>query len=142
MPDSASTAQITYTTNPLLSPTVLGGVITLLAAVAGAFGIHVLDDPALQQTLVVVLGLLCTAVARYFFPQNEGRLSFFAPFSTPAPQSVPVGSSVVTVPAATSPTQRTDVLPLDPGRSTVVVPPASLATVAPPIVTATQDHAS
>ena len=139
MPDTPTTAQITYTTNPLLSPTVLGGVVTLAATIASAAGIHVLDDPQLQQTLVVVLGIIGTAIARYFWPHQDGRLSFAAPLSTPLPQDVPVGSSVVTVPPVSSDKKTTDVLPLDPGVSTVVVPPTALTAVAPPLVTATQE---
>jgi len=142
MPDAPTAAQITYTTNPLLSPTVLGGIVTLAATIASAAGIHILDDPQLQQTLVVVLGLTSTGIARYFWPHNDGRLSFFAPFSTPPAQNVPVGSSVVTVPPVSSDKKTTDVLPLDPGISTVVVPPTALTSVAPPLVTATQEPSS
>src|SRR5687768_16167766 len=123
---STNSAQITYTTSPLLSPTVIGGFVTFLATIASALGVHVLDDPQLQQTLVVVIGLAGTGIARYLWPHNDGRLSFTAPLSTPTPQTVPVGSSVVTVPTRDAPVQTSDVLPLEAGKSTVTVPPTPM----------------
>ena len=128
-----SPASITYTTNPLLSPTVLGGVVTLLASIASAFGVHVLDDPMLQQQLVLVLGLVGTAVARWMWPNNDGRLSFAAPLSTPASQDLPAGASVVNVPAPADKTQTTDVQPLPIGTHTVeVMKPTPLLSPATP----------
>ena len=111
MPDTPATpAQVTYTTNPILSPTVLGGLVTFIATLASAFGVHVLDDPQLQQTLVVVLGLIGTAIAHYLWPHQDGRLSFSAPLVTPAPQNLSVGTSTVTVPRASATDQTVTVI--------------------------------
>lgn len=118
-------AQITYTTSPWLSPTFLGAIVTVLAMIASAAGIHVLDDQTVQQQLIVALGFVGTGIARYMWPQNDGRLSFSAPLSTPAPQNVPVGASVVTVPATRDQSQVTTVQPLDVGMQTISVGPAA-----------------
>lgn len=132
MPDSP--AQLTYTTNPLLSPAVLGGLVTVAASIASSFGVHILNDPALQQQLVLVLGVVLTAFAHWMWPHNDGKLSLSAPLSTPAPVDVPIGASVVTVPLPSAPTQTTAVVPLDSGKSTVTVPTPTLAARAAPVI--------
>lgn len=134
---SDSSAQLTYTTNPLLSPMVVGGVVLLIANVSSIFGIHFLDDSAMQQKLVAAIDTLIvvvTAIAHIAWPHQDGRLSLSAPLSTPAPTSVPIGASVVTVPSPSAPTQAAEVVPLDSGRSTVTVPTPSLAARAVPVI--------
>lgn len=112
MPDTTSTspATITYTTNPLLSPSVIGAIATILTSIASAAGIHVLDDPLIQQQLIFVIGLIGTAVAHCIWPHNDGKLSFSAPLTTPAPQSIPEGASIVVV----NPVKETSITPLNP----------------------------
>lgn len=133
-------AQITYTTNPLLSPAVLGAVVTLAASIATGMGVHVLDSPAVQQQLVVVLGILGTAFAHWMWPNQDGKMSLSAPLSTPAPQDIQPGASVVSVPLPRDKVQTTDVQPLPAGVHTVevVAQPQPLdAPPPPPAVTVT-----
>lgn len=130
MPDAP--AQITYVTNPLLSPTIIGSVVTVIASIASGFGIHILDDPALQQQLVLIIGVLGTLFARWMWPNHEGKLSFTAPLSVPAPQDVPAGASVINVPAPADKLQVADVQPLSTGTHTVaVVDPAPVGAFRP-----------
>lgn len=131
MPDQAP-AQITYTTNPLLSPAVLGALVTLIASIASSFGVKVLNDPALQQQLIVVLGIVGTGLAHWAWPHNDGKMSLSAPLSTPAPQDVPAGASVINVPAPVDKMQVADVQPLPSGTHVVeVVDPAPVGATAP-----------
>jgi hypothetical protein len=131
MPDQAP-AQITYTTNPLLSPAVLGALVTLIASIASSFGVKVLNDPALQQQLIVVLGIVGTGLAHWMWPHQDGKMSMSAPLSTPAPQDVPAGASVINVPAPADKLQTADVQPLPTGTHVVeVADPAPAAAASP-----------
>lgn len=127
MADNDQTATVTYTTNPLLSPGVIGLFVTLAASIASASGVHVLDNPAIQQQLVVAIGIVGTAIAHWMWPHNDGKLSFAAPLSTPAPQVLPTGTSVVTVAKPDDTTKVTDVKPLPLGEHIVSVKVAPLA---------------
>lgn len=130
MPDSP--AQITYTTNPLLSPTIIGAAVTLLASIASGFGFNILNDPALQQQLVIVIGILGTAIAHWIWPNNDGKLSFAAPLITPASIDVPAGASVINIPATIDKLQIPDVQPLPIGTHLVeVASPAPSGSVIP-----------
>jgi hypothetical protein len=51
--------------------------------------------PAAQQQSVWVLGVVFTGIAHYLWPHKDGRLSFRAPLSMPAPQDVPDGARLV-----------------------------------------------
>ena len=130
MPDQNApiAAQITHTTNPFLSPIFLGAIVTMLAMGLSMAGVHFLDDQAVQQQVIGFLGIFGTAIAHYFWPHQDGRLSFAAPLSTPAPQNVPTGASVVTVPAAHDQVQVATVTPVDVGAQIVTVSPATTET--------------
>lgn len=131
MPDPAP-AQITFTTNPLLSPAVLGALVTLIASIASGFGFKVLNDPALQQQLIVVIGIVGTALAHWIWPHQDGKMSLSAPLLTPAPQDVPAGASVINVPAPADKAQVADVVPLESGTHVVdVAPPVPASVLAP-----------
>jgi hypothetical protein len=135
-PTAKPPAQITYTTNPLLSPVVLGALVTLIASIASGYGVHVLNDPAIQQQLIVVLGIIGTAIAHWIWPGQDGKMSLSAPLSTPAPQDVPAGASVINVPAPADRLQVADVQPLAAGTHVVeVVDPAPSAAPFPSVPT-------
>ncbi len=135
MTDTPQTAQVTYTTSPFLSPGVLGAAVTFIASLASAAGVHVLDNPMVQQQLILVIGIIGTAFAHWMWPHNDGKLSFNAPLSTPTPRDLPAGASIVNV--STTGTQETSVNPLPIGDHTVTVEvPGPLATA--PGVTITQ----
>ena len=138
---SPAPAQVTYTSNAFLSPEFVGGVATMIALLAGRLGFQVLADPANQQLLVMLVGMVLTGVAHFLFPGASGKLGIAAPmpWSTPAPQDIQPGTSVVAVPAAADAGQTTTVIPLALGAQTVhvsvpvpVVPPTP-----PPPVTVT-----
>jgi hypothetical protein len=140
MPDQPPPAQITYTTNPLLSPVVLGALVTLIASIASSFGVKVLNDPALQQQLVIVLGMIGTGLAHWAWPHQDGKMSLSAPLSVPAPQDVPAGASVINVPAPADKMQVADVQPLPSGTHVVEVAepaPAGAALPSAPTVVIT-----
>lgn len=144
-PTAAAPAQVTFTSNVFASPEFIGALATIITLVAGQLGVHVLADPAQQQLLVMFLGMGMTALGHYLFPGASGKLSLTAPapWSTPAAQDLPAGTSVVAVPAAKDAQQVAAVVPLDVGTHTVQVadPPPVLPPVVPvlpPNVTVTK----
>jgi hypothetical protein len=127
MSNEAAPAQVTYTTNAFASPVFLGPLVTLIASVASAAGVHVLDDPALQQQLILVLGIVLTWALHWQFPGASGKLGLDAPapWTAPASQDISTGTSVVSVPAPTATVQTTAVQPLPVSAPRVVEPGAS-----------------
>ncbi len=123
-PTNPAPAQVTYTTNTFASPVFIGPLVTLIASIASAAGVHVLDDPAIQQQLILVLGIALTWALHWGFPSASGKLSFGgpAPWTAPSPQDLQAGTSVVTVPPPTASSQVTAVQPLPPSAPRVVVP--------------------
>ena len=103
-------------------------VVALLAFILSAAGYKVLDAPGAQEQLIGFLDVAATMLLRWLGP--TGPVSLTAPFSTPAAQDVPAGASVVTVPVPADKSQTTDVQPLDVGRHTVEVVPATPLTAA------------
>lgn len=146
MPDDTKPASVAFTTSVFFSPEFLGGVATLIGLSLNKFGVHIFDDPASQQNLIIVLGIVFTGIAHYLFPGASGKLSVTgpAPWTVPPSQPVSSGTSVIAVPAPADEKQTTGVLPLAPGAHRVeitapvpapVVPPAP--PVLPPTVTVT-----
>lgn len=134
-------AQLTFTTNVFASPTFLGPLVALIASIATSMGVKVLDDPALQQQLILVLGVVITGALHYWFPGAAGRLGIEAPmpWNTPGSQPVAVGASVVTVAAPKDAVQISSVQPLSVGVHTVeVAPPAQAEHTTPASVTVTK----
>lgn len=113
------TAKLTFVSNLLTSKIFLTQVVALAALIAGAAGVHVLDDQGTQAQIIGILDAIITVLLRWLFP--TGPVSLTAPILTPAAQDVPVGASVVTVPAPKDQIQVPGVQPLDVGRSTVEV---------------------
>lgn len=113
------TAKLTFVSNLLTSKIFLTQVVALTALIAGAAGVHVLDDQGTQAQIIGILDAIITVLLRWLFP--TGPVSLTAPILTPAAQDVPVGASVVTVPAPKDQIQVPGVQPLDVGRSTVEV---------------------
>ena len=134
-------AQVSFTSNAFLSPEFLGGVAILVALAAGKAGIHVFDDQSTQQLLVMFLGVVFTGVGHWLFPGASGKLGLTAPapWSTPASQDIPAGTSVVAVPAPRDAQQTTAVQPLYVGahRVEVAAPTPVIPSVLPPTVTIT-----
>lgn len=131
MADSAP-AQVTYTSNVIASPEVVGAILTVGASFASG-GVHVLSDPATQQQIVFLIGIVLTGVMHYFFPGASGKLGITAPmpWATPASQYIQPGTSAVTIPHTTSVNQTTEVVPLSAGSHKVDVP---LPPAPPPLV--------
>lgn len=139
-------AQVTYTSNAFLSPEFIGGLATMIALLAGRMGVQVLADPANQQLLVMLVGMVMTGVAHFLFPSASGKLGLTAPapWSTPTAQDIPPGTSVVAVPESTDTQQTTSVVPLSVGAHRVEVslpplppPPPPPPPPLPPTVTVT-----
>jgi hypothetical protein len=119
-------AKLTFVSNLLTSKIFLAQVVTLIAMIASAAGVHVLDDQGTQAQLIGVLDVVATMLLRWLFP--TGPVSLSAPISTPLAQDVPAGASVVTVPAPKDRSQVAGVQPLEIGAHTVeVVPPPPFA---------------
>ncbi len=110
-------AQLNFVSSLFTSKICLAQVVTLIASIASAAGIKVLDDPAMQQQVILVLDALATALLRWLYP--TGPVSVTGPVSTPPAQNVPVGSSVVSVPAPAAMMQVATVQPLSDNVHTV-----------------------
>ena len=120
---SQEPAQITFTTNVFASPAFLGPLITVIASLASAAGVHVLDNQVLQQQLILVLGVIITGWLHWQFPGASGKLGVNAPapWKAPSSQDIPAGASLVTVAAPTDIVQATAVRPLPVGSHVVDV---------------------
>jgi hypothetical protein len=94
MPTSAP-AKLTFVSNLFTSKIFLTQVVTLAALIAGASGVHVLDDQGAQAQLVGVLDVVVTMLLRWLYP--TGPVSISAPVSTPPAQDVPLGRSTVDI---------------------------------------------
>jgi hypothetical protein len=116
-------AQLTFVSSLFASKIFWTQAVALLALILSTAGYHVIDAPGAQEQLIGFLDVTATMLLRWLSP--TGPVSLSAPFSTPAPQDVPAGASVVTVPAKADLVQASDVQPLDIGRHTVEVVPAS-----------------
>jgi hypothetical protein len=125
-------ATLSYTTNTFTSPEFLGALGTIIVLLAGAFGVQLPHlDPATQQMLGAFIGMVGTGFFHWLYPNASGKLSFSAPTaaSVPAPQDVPVGASVVTVPHPADQAQVSTVQPIASGvAQTVEVAPAKSET--------------
>jgi hypothetical protein len=119
MNQTPAPAQLTFVSNLFTSKIFLAQLAAVIASIATAAGVHVLDDPGNQQMLIVLLGGLATMLLRWLFP--TGPVSISAPISTPAAQDVPVGASVVHVAAPADKIQVTAVQPLAMGDTMVTV---------------------
>ena len=130
-------AKLTFVSNLFTSKIFLAQAVALLASILSAAGVHVLDDQGMQQQAIVVLDVVATGLLRWLFP--TGPVSISAPVVTPPAQDVPVGASVVSVPAPKDQQQVTAVQPLDVGVHTVAVEkPVGASALAPSSVTVTQ----
>lgn len=130
-------AKLTFVSNLLTSKIFLTQVVAILASIASAAGVHLLDDQGMQQQLILVLDGVVTALLRWLFP--TGPVSITAPVSTPAAQDVPVGASVVTVPVSANQLQVAGVQPLDVGTHTVAVD-APVSVISPPASVTVTTH--
>jgi hypothetical protein len=95
MSPNPAPAQLNFVSNLFTSKIFLTQVASLIAVLASAEGVHVLDDPTMQVTLVAVLGAVATALLRWLAP--TGPVSVSAPVVTPAAQDVPLGRSTVEI---------------------------------------------
>lgn len=95
MPAPAAPAQLNFVSSLFTSKIFLAQVVTVAASVASAAGIKILDDPAMQQQLILLLDALATALLRWQFP--TGPVSVTGPASSPGAVDVPAGASVVKV---------------------------------------------
>jgi hypothetical protein len=111
-------AKLQFVSSLLTSKIFWAQVVTVIALILSASGVHVLDDPAVQAQLIAAIDAIVTIVLRLY---SSGPVSLTGPISTPPSQDVPVGASVVAVPAPKDPTQITAVVPLDAGTHTVDV---------------------
>lgn len=132
-PTPPAPAQISYTTNTFASPEFLGLLGTVAALIAGKLGLTIPAlDLATQQMLAALVGMALTALAHWAFPSASGRLGLTAPapWAAPAPQDIPVGPSVVTVPHPHDEAQVATVTPIDVGTpQTAKVTPATSETL-------------
>lgn len=126
-------AQISFVSNLLTSKIFLAQIVTMIASIASAAGVHILDDQGMQQQAILLLDAVATALLRWLFP--TGPVSLTGPVSTPANQNVPVGASVVHVAAPAEVVQTTTVQPLTVGEHTVSVAPPAPMNVTPASVT-------
>ncbi len=129
-------AQLTFVSSLFASKIFWAQVVSLIAMIATAAGVHVLDAPGAQEQLIGGLDMLATIALRLFSP--TGPVSLTAPFSTPAAQDIPAGASVVSVPAPQDAIQVAAVHALPIGTHTVdVAPPLIAMPVIPTSVTVT-----
>ena len=91
-------AQLAFVSSLFASKIFWVQVVSLVAMILSAAGVHVIDAPGAQEQIVGTLDALATMALRLWFP--TGPVSLSAPFSTPANQNVPVGASVVHVDAS------------------------------------------
>lgn len=127
-------AQITFTSSLFTSPIFLGAIVTLIASIASAFGVHVLDSEAMQQQAILVLGVIITGILHWAFPNADGKLSASAPaaWNNPSPVPVQTGASAISVPHPEDANQAATVVPLDIGTHTIEI--AQPAPTAPPTI--------
>jgi hypothetical protein len=95
MPPSTAPAKLSFVSNLFTSKIFLAQVAGLVAVIAGAAGVHVLDDPTAQTELVAVLSFVGTILLRWLAP--TGPVSVSAPIITPPAQDVPLGRSTVEI---------------------------------------------
>lgn len=133
----AAPAKLQFVKNTLSSKILWTQIVTVIAAVLTAQGVHVLDDPATQALVITAIDGIVTAGLRMW--SSGGPVSITAPMTAPPAQDVPMGASVVSVPAPKDLIQAPAVLPLDAGAHIVEVGTpraiADLATAAPVAVT-------
>lgn len=129
---SPAPAQLQFVSSLFTSKIFWTQVITLIAMVLSASGVHVIDAPGVQEQLVGTLDVVFTVIFR--LTGANGPVSLGAPLNTPAPVDVPPGASVVTVPTPSATLQATVVQPLADGVHTVD------ATTEIPIVTPTRPN--
>jgi hypothetical protein len=129
-------AQLAFVSSLFASKIFWTQVVTLLAMILSAAGYHVINAPGAQEQIVGGLDAIATMALRLF--AATGPVSLAGPASTPPPQDVPVGASVVTVAAPADAVQVTHVQPLDIGVHTVAVAaPALFSQVTPASVIVT-----
>jgi hypothetical protein len=117
-------AQLAFVSSLFASKIFWVQVVTLVAMILSAAGVHILDAPGAQEQAIGILDALATMALRWLAP--TGPVAIGAPFSTPANQDVPVGASVVHVAAPTEALQVTAVQPIAVGTHTVTVAPPVL----------------
>lgn len=93
----AAPAQLQFVSSLFTSKIFWAQVVTLVAMIASACGIHLLDAPGAQEQLIGVLDAIATVLLRLFFP--SGPVSLGGPLTAPDPLPIPAGTSVVSVTA-------------------------------------------
>ena len=126
-------AQLIFVSNLITSKIFWTQVVTLVAMILSAAGVHVIDAPGVQEQVIGILDALATTALRLWAP--TGPVSLSAPMSVPASQPVAVGASVVHVAAPAEAVQTTTVQALAVGEHTVTVAPPVAANVTPASVT-------
>jgi hypothetical protein len=123
-------AKLQFVSSLLTSKIFWTQVVTVVALILNASGVHVLDDSAAQAQLIAAIDAVVTVIFRLY---SSGPVSLTAPISTPPGQDVPTGASVVSVPKPTDLLQTPAVLPLETGAHIVEVgTPRAIADVASP----------